>query len=171
MTTIAFFDNVFDEQFCRFLLANARASLETGTEFTRSNFHWDERIRKSSAPVLVRDYDDVLARLILDRLLARGLIPDADYRVMNYAWTRLSYIPWHTDAKQQGVTVYLNERWELDWGGLFLFKDELGDIRAVPPNFNYAVRNDNSVPHATTPVSLDAPEPRFTLQLFDRAAA
>jgi hypothetical protein len=172
MTDIQFFDTVFDEQFCTYLLANARAWLKDGGEITRSNFHWDEAIRKGSAAVLVRDFGTVHSTLVLDKLIERGLIEHRDYNVMNYAWTRLSYIPWHDDNESpDALTIYLNDVWKLDWGGLFLYKDEAGEVRGYPPTFNCGLRNGDHVSHATTPVSLDAPEPRFTLQLFRRGGA
>ena len=169
MADFQFIENIFEEPFCKFLLANARTSLEESTEFRRSNFHWAPEIRLSSAVVLVRDYDKVLKSLILDKLVESGVIQHTHYAVMNFAWSRLSYIPWHDDSKHEGaVTIFLNERWELDWGGLFLYRDDDGEIRAHAPRFNCGLRNGKHVPHATTLISLDAPEPRFTLQLFAR---
>jgi hypothetical protein len=148
-------------------LANARKSLSESSEFQRSNFHWEEGIRKSSAAVLVRDIEPVLSGLVLDKLLERGVIEHRGYHVMNYAWTRLSYIPWHDDGHVgDAVTIYLNDVWEPDWGGLFLYKNRADQIFGHAPSFNCGLRNKGTLPHATTPVSLDAPEPRFTLQLF-----
>jgi hypothetical protein len=168
MAEIRFFDEVFEPQLCTFLLNNSRASLTTTSEFRRSNFHWSEDIRKSSAAVLVRDIEAPLCSMILEKLVERGVIEHQDYRVMNYAWTRLSYIPWHDDKHvQDAVTVYLNDQWDLDWGGLFLYKDGNGQILAYAPAFNCGLRNQARLLHATTPVTLDAPEPRFTLQLFE----
>jgi hypothetical protein len=164
---INFFDDVFEPRFCTFLLTDARARLGDSREFSRSNFHWDPAIRRASAPVLVRDYDPALAALIIAGLRKRGVIEHDRYSVMNYAWTRLSYIPWHDDGhRDQAITIYLNDVWELDWGGLFLYKDEAGDIRAMPPRFNAGLKNNRNVAHSTTPVSLDAPGPSFTIQLF-----
>jgi hypothetical protein len=169
MKRIQFFEKVFDEEFCKFLLANARAQLEGGTEFGRSSYHWEPSVRKSSAVVLVRDYHPVLSKLILERMMDRGMIEHAEYEVMNFAWTRLSYLPWHNDRKkEEALTIYLNDKWELDWGGLFLYKDEEEQIRAYAPKFNCGLRNDNNILHATTLIGLDAPEPRFTLQIFSK---
>lgn len=172
MNDIEFFESVFQEPFCSFLLANARASLKESTEFQRSNFHWDPAIRKSSAVVLVRDIEPVLSGLVLDNLSERGLIAHRDYHVMNYAWTRLSYIPWHNDGHtHDALTIYLNDVWELDWGGLLLYQNAKKQIIGYPPIFNCGFRNNSNVLHATTPVSLDAPEPRFTLQIFSTRRA
>lgn len=169
MTQIQFFENVFEERFCTFLLANARAQLGNGAEFKRSNFHWLPSIRKSSAVVLVRDYDDILSKHILDELIKKGVVENETYKVMNFAWTRLSYIPWHNDSNHtEAITIYLNDIWDLDWGGLFLYKDNNQNIRAFAPRFNCGLKNWNNILHATTPVSLDAPEPRFSIQIFPK---
>src|SRR3954452_11048366 len=107
MADFQFIENIFEEPFCKFLLANARTSLEQSTEFRRSNFHWAPEIRLSSAVVLVRDYDKVLKSLILDKLVESGVIQHTHYAVMNFAWSRLSYIPWHDDSKHEGaVTIF-----------------------------------------------------------------
>ena len=167
MRGIDFFENVFDERFCSFLLNDARGQLERGTGYNRSNFEWNPAIRKSSAVVMVRQYDEVNKAFILEQLTAKGLIGHRDYHVMSFAWTRLSYIPWHNDSKkEQALTIYLNDRWDADWGGLFLYRDEKDEIRGFAPRFSCGLRNASHVEHATTPVTLDAPEPRYTVQLF-----
>lgn len=167
---IRFYENVLDERFCTFLLNNARDRLKDGTEFNRSNFHWSQSIRQSSSVVLVRDYDTHIAQLILTGLMQSKVIDHPHYHVMGYAWTRLSFIPWHDDDKRSdAVTIYLNDRWELDWGGLFLYMDADRQIRGFAPRFNCGLRNDSNVLHSTTPVAVEAPEPRFTLQLFSQS--
>lgn len=169
MGPIRFLESVFEHAFCTYLLTNARARLADSAEFSRSNFHWQPAIRKASAVVLVRDYDDVHRALILDRLIEGGLLEHRDYHVMNYAWTIGSYIPWHDDHhSEDAMTVYLNQSWEADWGGLFLYRDDEDQIRGIAPRFNCGLANGTQVRHATTAVTPEAPEPRFTLQLFSK---
>ena len=171
MGKIQFFEEMFEPRLCTFLLDNARSSLAKTSEFTRSNFHWSEGIRKSSAAVLVRDMEAPLSSLVLEKLAERGIIKHQNYQVMNYAWTRLSYIPWHEDAHvQDAVTIYLNDKWDLDWGGLFLYQDGKGRILGYAPAFNCGLRNQANVAHSTTPVTLDAPEPRFLSSCFQSVA-
>jgi hypothetical protein len=166
---IVFYDEVLDPGFCRYLLKGARTSLERGREFTRSNFQWKEHVVRSSMPVLVRDYNPTLSALILAQLTKRGVISSNDFHVMNFAWTRLSYIPWHDHrSKDVAITIYLNEDWPPDWGGIFLYLDGDSEIRGRFPMFNTALKNNANLMHATTPVSLDAAEPRFTIQLFPK---
>lgn len=166
---IVFYDEVFDPAFCRYLLKDSRTSLAAGREFTRSNFQWKEHVVRSSMPVLVRDYNPTEAALILAQLTKRGVISSNDFHVMNFAWTRLSYIPWHDDgSKEVAITIYLNEEWPSDWGGIFLYLDGNSEIRGRFPKFNTGLKNNANLMHATTPVALDAPEPRFTIQLFPK---
>src|SRR5205807_392777 len=97
---------------------------------------------------------------------------DKNYHVMNYVWTRLSYIPWHNDgARGTAITIYLNEYWDPDWGGIYLFHTEREptNIKGYLPKFNTAVKNNNTVSHSTTMISMDAQIPRVTIQLFTKA--
>ena len=172
MPEITFFESVFEPKFCHWLLADARSSLSTTGRFSRSNYHWDPSIVRASQVVLVRDYEQGPAKLILGKLLERGVIEHANYSVMNYAWTRLSYIPWHNDPHiGKAITVFLNDKWNENWGGLFLYKlEKNGAIHAIAPQFNCAIRNGKNLHHATTLVGVDAEEPRFTIQLFSDKA-
>ena len=170
MAGIEFFDQVFEDDYCHRLLDYAKQCLAGGTSFGRSNFHWHREIVKASHLVLVMDLDEGKADEIVLRLTARGILNHPKFAVMIYAWTKLSYIPWHNDVGHAvAVTVFLNDHWPIDWGGLFLYKDG-ADIRGYPPRFNTGLRNQGNVFHSTTPVSLDAETPRFTLQLFPREA-
>ena len=67
------------------------------------------------------------------------------------------------------ATVYLNDRWEAEWGGHFLYRLPDGAIaEPVVPRFNRAVVNGSALKHCTTVVEVSAPEPRFTLQVFSK---
>ena len=166
---VEFFDNVFEPDFCNFLLRDSQAKLASGREFTRSNYQWAGVIVRASQPVLVRDYDPALAAIILGQLIKRGVVNNSDFVVMNYAWSRLSYIPWHNDAMHElAITVYLNDTWDQDWGGVFLYKDETAGIRGYAPKFNTCVKNAGHVLHSTTMITTDAGAPRLTLQLFPK---
>lgn len=171
MDDINFYDPVFDVEFCRFLLNDANQQLVSGAGFTRTNFHWDDNIVRVSAPVLVRDYDKNMSALILAQLLNSKVIEDNNYNVMNYAWTRMSYIPWHKDSKySHGITIYLNDIWDRDWGGIYLYMSEPDrEVKGYIPRFNTGLKNSKKISHSTTPVSLDAAALRLTLQLFPRS--
>jgi Rps23 Pro-64 3,4-dihydroxylase Tpa1-like proline 4-hydroxylase len=168
MSNVSFFENVLKEDFCRFLLRDSLENLTSRREMWRSNLTWDSAVVRASSIVLVRAYNDLLKDSILNQLLNSKVIQHKKYVVLNYAWTKLSYIPWHNDGTHDSaVTVYLNETWHRDWGGIYLFREEeTGTIRGYIPKFNSAVTNDAHTLHSTTIMSTDAETPRITLQLF-----
>ena len=168
MEELEFFEDVFEQQYCHWLLEDSRKALASSSEFGRSNYQWEPHVVGSSQPVLIRDYDPLVAKFILAKLRDRGMIDSFDFSVANFAWSRLSYIPWHDDGhRKTAITIYLNEQWDKNWGGLFLYKHPRdGDLRALKPRFNCGLRNSSNLQHATSMVTMDAPEPRFTVQIF-----
>ena len=79
-----------------------------------------------------------------------------------------SHVPWHIDNNKTGITVFLNNDWDLDHGGLFLYKDRNNNnnIKAILPEKNTAVIVRNGIiPHAVTILSNNS-KIRRTLQLF-----
>ena len=160
------YEDVFDPRIVSLVLATARGWYRDGT-FQRSNSDWHPSLVRASAKVLIRDFGGSIAETILALLNQRRIIESRSYSLSLYAWLPGSYIGWHNDGCHAvAVTVYLNERWDRDWGGLFLYEDEDRAIRAVTPRFNLGLRNSANLRHATTPVMGDAAEPRYTLQLF-----
>ena len=136
MSSVSFFENVFPEDFCKFLLRDSLENLRSGREMWRSNLTWDPAVVRASSPILLRTYNDLLKNSILKQLLDSKVIQHKEYLVLNYACTKLSYIPWHSDKLyDNAVTVYLNETWDRDWGGIYLFRDEeTATIRATSRN-------------------------------------
>ena len=91
-----------------------------------------------------------------------------DIFVSFYVWGRLSGINWHSDEKYDGgITIYLNEYWDYDWGGIFLWKDEkYNEINGLIPTKNTLVFNDMKEIHYVTPINPLCQEPRMTIQIF-----
>jgi hypothetical protein len=160
MEDIEFYENVFREDFCKFLFRNSLQNLSSGRGFARSNFQWQPEIVRASAAVLIRDYDvhdQKLSNIILQQLYDKGVIDDKNYAVMNYVWTRLSYIPWHNDGRRRNaITIYYTDM-------------ERKNIKGYLPKFNTAVKNNDKISHSTTMISMDAESPRVTIQLFAKA--
>ena len=169
MHGLEFYENVFEDAFCKFLLRESLETLRSNQYVWKSNLQWNPPIVKASTPVLLRHYNDLLKKAILDQLLKKEIIKHKEYTVMNYVWTRLSYIPWHNDPHtSSAITVYLNEKWHKDWGGLFLFMERDSEqIHGYIPRFNSAVKNESNIMHSTTIISSDAETPRITIQMFD----
>lgn len=95
------------------------------------------------------------------------------YRVHNdtiyiYLWTNMSRIEWHNDSHAKSsrcgaVTIYLNQNWELEWGGDFLYKDTDNNVQRISPSFNKGVFITD-IEHRTTPVI--GKKIRKTLQIW-----
>jgi hypothetical protein len=131
----------------------------------RTNLCWQDEIRNQSTPVIVRD-------IIKDTPMYNKLKSEIDIktgfkveRLMLYFWTKLSYIPWHNDSHaESALTIYLNDYWNENWGGYFMFKLN-NEIKAIKPERNLGVIQTGSVPHSVSTVNLDA-DLRITVQSF-----
>jgi len=165
--SVTIHEHVLDSTLCAEIYHATLASLKENKEQWTSNAFWDQGIIKASHPVLVKQLPEHYKRLVLNTLVENGILKHLNYHVMQYAWTKLSYIPWHNDdIYSDAMTIYLNTIWNKDWGGYFLYEDSGNQIRGYIPRFNTAVQNKNKIAHATTPVSLDASDVRVTLQIF-----
>ena len=134
----------------------------------RSNLTWDPKIVKSSSMVLIRHLEDEETAILEARMNELGFLPTGQsftFRAMTYLWTPFSFIPWHLDKNWLGAaTIYLNQKWDEDWGGYLMWENETG-IHAIPPTFNRMAVNDANVKHATSLTTKDA-ELRETIQMF-----
>ena len=145
---------------------NARLKNDPSSWWT-SHETWKADIIKTSAVVFARVLPREQAQQIYTSMLTRNLVGISNQfpKVMSYLWHPLSYIPWHNDGHHQAsATIYLNEVWDLDWGGYFLWK-EGGEIRTTPPVFNRLIVSSENVEHSTTLTTVDAPL-RQTVQIF-----
>lgn len=89
----------------------------------------------------------------------------SQYNVWNY----LSGVSLHNDAKAKfGSTIYLNDHWDLNYGGLFLWSDsnENKIKKVICPEKNMMILNSNQEYHMVTPINFDIPEPRCSIQLW-----
>jgi hypothetical protein len=131
----------------------------------RTNFCWQDEIRNQSTPVLIIDIDEdgpLYNKLKAEIDTKTGLNVE---RLMLYIWTKLSYIPWHNDSHaESALTIYLNDYWDPDWGGYFMYKLN-NEISAIKPERNLGVIQTGGVPHSVSTLNLDA-NLRITLQSF-----
>ena len=133
----------------------------------KTNLSWGQNIVKSSSQVssfnLINEkkfYNEILS-YYKKYLKNKNFTPI----ILYYVWHNLSYIPFHKDEHSVvASTIYLNEDWHEDYGGLFLYKIN-NEIKAIVPEFNKCIINKNNVTHATTLITTNAPY-RETLQLF-----
>lgn len=83
-----------------------------------------------------------------------------------YFFTPGSHIPWHTDnEKSQGaISVYLNDVWDKNNGGLFHY-DIDGDIKTIIPEKNLAIQQFGIVPHSVSCLTRNS-QVRVSLQIW-----
>lgn len=128
---------------------------------------WDERLTLGRGNVniynIVDGLDDEIHDIIFDKMVEEfELEPNG---IMFHFWQPESFITWHDDSGHKGAaTVYLNERWDTNDGGLFLYRMD-DQITALEPNFNRCVFQTGGVLHCTTATHWKSPV-RKSIQVF-----
>lgn len=132
-----------------------------------TNLSWPEEIKMGSGVVCILPADK------FGRSIQKSFVNmDEKYKSYNfmaqlYIWPPGSYIPWHKDGdKDLGATVYLNESWNENYGGIFLYKDEHGNINGELPDYNKIVINENDSEHHVTMIPHSCNAQRITLQVW-----
>jgi Rps23 Pro-64 3,4-dihydroxylase Tpa1-like proline 4-hydroxylase len=84
-----------------------------------------------------------------------------------HIWNIGSHINWHTDGDENraAATIYLNELWDPNWGGLFLF-DNNGHASWFNPQYNGCAYFKSPMWHSVTMINRNAQYPRLSVQLF-----
>lgn len=83
-----------------------------------------------------------------------------------YLWQTQSGISWHNDkgnGRLFGATLHLNDGWEPNNGGWFIWEDKHGEHHATLPKKKSLVINDEYEFHCVTPVAFDF---RCTIQIW-----
>ena len=86
-----------------------------------------------------------------------------------HIWSKGSGIRWHQDsaggAQRMAATIYLNEVWDSNWGGLFIYEKD-GNHNWYNPQFNQCVWFESPMWHCVSIIANNIPEPRLSIQLF-----
>lgn len=128
---------------------------------------WNNTIVQKGHQVAILKLDDFSERL-KSLYEEKGLIEkNLKIAPMFYIWSRGSYIPFHKDSHMKAAsTIYLNDLWDLDDGGLFLWKDEENKLHVEEPEENKMIFNSNSIPHAVSMITSDSLSLRLSIQIF-----
>ena len=133
-----------------------------------TNLGWDKTIVEQGGQVSVFSLN-----IFKDSIKKEYVKINDDYQYLNpkvsfYVWQRGSHIPWHNDTSHTiGSTIYLNEYWDINNGGLFLWKDTKDNcIKAEVPEFNKMVLNGNNIAHAVSMISTSSPDLRLSMQVW-----
>ena len=171
MMPIKKFENFFTEDFYSEVIETAKKLIVTPLELGDHNFStnasWTKDIIKDSFPVLIhRIYTESdFFKKCIDQIESKTNYRVKCNTIMIYYWTRFSYIPWHNDGMHDAaLTVYLNDQWDRDYGGFFLYEEE-DEIKAIIPKRNFGILQKGGTKHCTTPVNFDG-KMRITIQTF-----
>jgi len=127
---------------------------------------WNQDIIEYSNEVLIYNLD---TRNKLFSSISKDLfklnINKSIKSILYYYWLPGSYIPWHTDKHYSyTLTIYLNDIWDLQWGGLFQYC--LNDcVNSITPVHNLGILQQGDINHSTT-ITTKASPIRRTLQIF-----
>jgi Rps23 Pro-64 3,4-dihydroxylase Tpa1-like proline 4-hydroxylase len=156
------FNNTLSESLIKEVKDHVRSS-----EAHKSNYtSWDPSVIKNSSPILVFSVPDSLKNKIITELSKNfDINKNNDVAITYCYYTKFSYIPWHEDQNYtQAITIYMNEYWDIDWGGYFAYEIN-NKIECIKPNYNTSVKIETPLSHAVFSVSIDAPV-RETIQIF-----
>lgn len=140
---------------------------EKSMQFTTSTLTWRELLKGNSVPALIYDLSTDNSATISK--LKKDIESKIPYFVNNLYFHILpnsSYINWHVDAAhiKAGLTLYLNQEWDKNWGGYLMYED--GDeIKAIKPDKNLAILQENTDRHCVSSVNNGA-DLRISLQFF-----
>ena len=135
----------------------------------RSNYtSWKSNIVFNSAPILIFDLHENLKKQIFLYLTQHKIFNDHDYDLVGIVYhyfSPYSHIPWHHDlGHEKAVTIYMNEKWDQNWGGYFAYEVD-NEIKCIKPTFNMAVVVTPPTDHTVFLINPQA-SVRETIQIF-----
>ena len=89
-------------------------------------------------------------------------------KFLYYVWQPNSGISPHNDSGFLfGATIYLNEWWDINWGGLYLWRKKDEEYwTALVPSYKTLILNPELEDHLVTPISPFSPTLRYTIQIW-----
>ena len=137
----------------------------------KNSYIWAESIVRRSNPVnILKIIDKKLINKITKDLKE---IPEfKNVKIKNtafnlYFWDRGSYIPFHSDKGNKfSATIYLNDVWDENDGGIFLYKQN-NEIKGILPEYNKIIVNNKFLEHSVSMIVPTAEHPRVTMQIFE----
>jgi Rps23 Pro-64 3,4-dihydroxylase Tpa1-like proline 4-hydroxylase len=150
------------------LISSIRAFSNTQDTVRTNHRNWSSDVVGMSGPIYLVDLSEELIFRIFTQLVKS--FPEFNFSDLRAKAThtfggRFSFIPWHTDENHiLSVTIYLNEVWDRDWGGFFLYENKDG-LGAILPRFNTAVGFKCPMTHCTVMPTINAPL-RESIQVF-----
>ena len=130
-----------------------------------SSVTWDPRLRQGFVGSCMTTFVSDNIQKLLEEELKSSLPKYTKLTCQYYIWQPQSGISWHNDSgngRLFGATLYLNDEWNPDNGGWFIWEDDDG-YHTILPKKKLLVINDNYQNHCVTPVSIGF---RCTIQIW-----
>jgi len=109
---------------------------------------WDQNLVLNSSNVLTHSITNKFLYLNIKNSIENTIKIkfeelNLDFNCSIYLWGGGSYITWHSDdCYPYNGTIYLNEEWDSDDGGVFLYKEnETHQIVGIEPQYNLMIVN------------------------------
>ena len=129
---------------------------------------WNEDILAKGKEVCILDlenFKDRFIKIYRDKKIVNNNLQIKG--VFFYVWGRGSFIPFHNDGVHEAASsIYLNDIWDPDDGGLFLWRDELNNLNVIEPEYNKMIFNSNKISHSVTMITPFSEQLRYTVQIF-----
>lgn len=137
--------------------------------FSSSISHWEKNLTDESVPILryiLKNEDSELSQILKKEIEQK--IPYYVNDIIIHICPRLSFIPWHDDGNHTAaLSIYLNKRWNPNWGGYFMYSENDGEIKAILPERNLAILQKGGTMHCVSGISMSAGY-RISIQCFLR---
>jgi len=159
--------NALSEELYNALVEELKSQLHNQV-WGSSRILWPEELKKGIyGTTLTCKVSDVLSNQILREL--KDYVPNVSRTVCQfYVWQHNAGISKHDDDNHMfGATIYLNETWDLNDGGFFIWTDkDTNQLKVLSPEKNMMVLNLNAEYHLVTPVLPSAQDFRYTIQIW-----
>ena len=157
-------ENFLDEKLLESCVQYSDSVFNNNNMVNKFNYNynlWPKHVILDSNPILIH----IIVNVILNSIKTKLGHTNIKSKIMLFCFLPGSHLPWHQDAHHNGAfTLYLNDEWDKNNGGLFLYEDD-DQIKAIVPKKNLAVENVGGIWHnvsCLTPRSKN----RFSIQVF-----
>ncbi len=138
---------------------------------------WNKKLTENSTKILLHQIssDNIILKSVKSSIENKLKInfdkSKWDFTLCIYLWGKMTNIAWHNDVDYDyNGTIYLNKTWDIDDGGIFLWRNnKTGKIEGIPSHYNTMVVNLEDVTdplnmHSVTMISPNIKDDRLTLQ-------
>lgn len=167
-------NNVLDPEIIKNIMEYFQAML--GKEVWSSCLGWDQNLGHISSNILTHRISNKFLYKEIKKSVEKAISVNFDeqnlfFIPLIYVFSGGSYITWHEDETYPyNGTIYLNEEWDSNDGGFFLYKEnDTGKIIGVEPEYNtmvvnYKTENSKHTLHCVTCIVPGTIKKRITVQ-------